>query len=157
MFGAAAAPATSVHFVAPQAIEAGLAERLALNRRLVPVKDVGSVGKADLPLNDAMPAIEIDPDTFTVCIDGEVWEEQPATELPMAQRYFPSDGALMVQAPLATLLALADSRLPTGAHVHSGGVEEAVTGGMVTGPAPARPHWSRPCAGSCAASCRWRC
>ncbi|MCV7091561.1 Urease accessory protein UreF, partial [Mycobacterium interjectum] len=38
----------------------------------------------------------------------------------------------MVQLPLATLLALADSRLPTGAHVHSGGVEEAVTSGMVT-------------------------
>ncbi len=38
----------------------------------------------------------------------------------------------MVQPPLATLLALADSRLPTGAHVHSGGVEEAVTSGMVT-------------------------
>jgi urease subunit alpha len=88
MFGAAAAPATSVHFVAPQAIEAGLAERLAGNRRLVPVKDVGAVGKADLPLNDAMPSIEIDPDTFTVRIDGEVWQERPATELPMAQRYF---------------------------------------------------------------------
>ena len=34
------------------------------------------------------PSIEVDPDTFTVRIDGEVWEEQPATELPMAQRYF---------------------------------------------------------------------
>ncbi|SPM26892.1 urease subunit alpha [Mycobacterium terramassiliense] len=88
MFGAATAPATSVHFVAPQAIEAGLVERLAVNRRLVPVKDVGAVGKADLPLNDAMPSIEIDPDTFTVRIDGEVWQEEPATELPMAQRYF---------------------------------------------------------------------
>ena len=41
-----------------------------------------------MPLNDAMPHIEVDPDTFTVRIDGEVWHEQPATELPMAQRYF---------------------------------------------------------------------
>ena len=90
MFGAAPAPsaATSVHFVAPQAIDAGLAERLAVNRRLVPVGNVRSVEKADLPLNDAMPAIEIDPDTFTVRIDGEIWTEQPAAELPMAQRYF---------------------------------------------------------------------
>ena len=46
------------------------------------------VGKAQMPLNDAMPDIEVDPDTFTVRIDGEVWQEQPATELPMAQRYF---------------------------------------------------------------------
>ena len=90
MFGAApaAAAATSVHFVAPQAIEDGLADRIDVRRKLVPVKDVRAVGKADMPLNDATPAIEVDPDTFTVRIDGEVWREQPATVLPMAQRYF---------------------------------------------------------------------
>ncbi|ORB88036.1 urease subunit alpha [Mycobacterium persicum] len=90
MFGAApaTAAATSVHFVAPASVDAGLAGRLAVNRRLVPVADVRIVGKADLPLNDALPTIEVDPDTFTVRIDGEVWQEQPATELPMAQRYF---------------------------------------------------------------------
>lgn len=90
MFGAAprAAAATSVHFVAPHALEDGLADRLALGRRLVPVANVRSRGKADMPRNDAQPRIEVDPDTFTVRIDGEVWEEQPASELPMAQRYF---------------------------------------------------------------------
>ena len=90
MFGAspAAAAATSVHFVAPQAIEDGLADRLAVNRRLVAVGDVRKVGKAHMPLNDALPRIEVDPDTFTVTIDGDVWAEQPAVELPMAQRYF---------------------------------------------------------------------
>lgn len=90
MFGAspAAAAATSVHFVAPQAVEANLAERLAVNRRLVPVTNVRGVGKAQMPLNDATPDIQVDPDTFTVRIDGEVWQEQPAAELPMAQRYF---------------------------------------------------------------------
>ena len=90
MFGAApaAAAATSVHFVSPQAIEDGLANRLAVNRRLVAVRDVREVCKADMPLNDALPRIEVDPDTFTVRIDGDVWQEQPATELPMAQRYF---------------------------------------------------------------------
>jgi urease subunit alpha len=90
MFGAApaAAAATSVHFVSPQAVEDGLADRLAVNRRLVAVKDVRAVGKADMPHNDALPRIEVDPDTFTVRIDGDVWQEQPATELPMAQRYF---------------------------------------------------------------------
>jgi len=90
MFGAAPATvgATSVHFVAPAAIEAGLADRLAVSRRLVPVGDVHGVGKAQLPLNDALPDIEVDPDTFTVRIDGEVWLEQPPAELPMTQRYF---------------------------------------------------------------------
>ncbi|WP_338892145.1 urease subunit alpha [Rhodococcus sovatensis] len=90
MFGASAkaAAATSVHFVAPQAIEDGLADRLNCDRRLVAVGNVRSVGKAEMPLNDAQPRIEVDPDSFTVKIDGEVWAEQPATELPMAQRYF---------------------------------------------------------------------
>ncbi|MET0197207.1 MAG: urease subunit alpha, partial [Rhodococcus fascians] len=90
MFGASpkAAAATSVHFVAPQAIEDGLANRLDCDRRLVAVGNVRAVGKADMPLNDAQPRIEVDPDSFTVKIDGDVWTEQPATELPMAQRYF---------------------------------------------------------------------
>jgi urease subunit alpha len=90
MFGAApaAAASTSVHFVSPQAVEDGLADRLVVNRRLVGVKNVRKIGKADMPLNDALPHIEVDPDTFTVRIDGDVWQEQPATELPMAQRYF---------------------------------------------------------------------
>ncbi|MGK2881212.1 MAG: urease subunit alpha [Mycobacterium sp.] len=90
MFGAApvAAAATSVHFVAPQAIEGGLANRIDIRRRLAAVSNVRSIGKADMPLNDATPDIQVDADTFTVRIDGEVWEEQPAIELPMAQRYF---------------------------------------------------------------------
>jgi urease subunit alpha len=90
MFGAApaAAAATSVHFVAPQALEDGLAERLDVKRKLLAVRNVRQVGKAQMPLNDALPRIEVDADTFTVRIDGEVWQEQPATELPMAQRYF---------------------------------------------------------------------
>ncbi|MDQ3610668.1 MAG: urease subunit alpha [Actinomycetota bacterium] len=90
MFGAAevTAAATSVHFVAPSALESGLASRLAVRRRLVPVRDSRAVRKADLPLNDALPRIEVEPDTFTVRIDGEVVEPAPAAELPMAQRYF---------------------------------------------------------------------
>ncbi|MGN2639574.1 urease subunit alpha [Nocardia takedensis] len=90
MFGAAApaAAATSLHFVSEQAIADGLADRLDVRRKLAPVKNVRAVTKADMPGNDAMPRIEVDPDTFTVRVDGEVWTEQPATELPMAQRYF---------------------------------------------------------------------
>ena len=82
------ASATSVHFVAEAAIEDRLADRLAVRRRLVPVRDVRRVGKADLPLNDATPDIAVDPRTFAVRIDGELVESAPAEVLPMAQRYF---------------------------------------------------------------------
>jgi urease subunit alpha len=52
------------------------------------VASTRSLTKADLPENTALPDIAIDPDTFAVRIDGELVEEAPATELPMAQRYF---------------------------------------------------------------------
>ena len=85
-YGGATA-ATSVHFVAPAAIDAGLADRLAVNRKLVAVGDTRSLRKADLPGNDALPRIDVDPDTFTVTIDGVVITPEPVAELPMAQRY----------------------------------------------------------------------
>ncbi|MEW6153656.1 MAG: urease subunit alpha [Actinomycetota bacterium] len=90
MFGASplAAAATSLAFVAPAALEAGLAERLAVRRSLVAVTDVRRRTKADLPENATLPEITVEPDTFTVRIDGEAVEPEPATELPMAQRYF---------------------------------------------------------------------
>ncbi|WP_424535168.1 urease subunit alpha [Sphaerisporangium viridialbum] len=90
MFGAApvTAAATSLHFVAPLAIEDGLADRLRVQRRLVPVADVRRRGKESMPHNAALPAIEVDPDTFAVRVEGELIEPAPAEELPMAQRYF---------------------------------------------------------------------
>jgi urease subunit alpha len=80
--------ATSLAFVAPAAIDAMLADRLAVRRPLVPVADVRHRTKADLPGNDALPRIEVEPDTFTVRVDGVVVEPEPVSELPMAQRYF---------------------------------------------------------------------
>jgi urease subunit alpha len=77
-----------VHFVAPAAVAGGLADRLAVRRRLVEVSDTRALGKADMPHNDSLPRIEVDPETFTVRINGEVVEPSPAEELPMAQRYF---------------------------------------------------------------------
>ena len=90
MFGAApvTAAATSVHFVAPAAVAGGLADRLAVRRRLVAVSDTRALSKADMPHNDSLPRIEVDPETFTVRINGEVVEPLPAEELPMTQRYF---------------------------------------------------------------------
>jgi urease subunit alpha len=79
---------TSLAFVSPAAIEAGLADRLELVRPLAAVADVRQRAKADLPENSALPRIEVDPDTFTVRVDGAVVEPQPVERLPMAQRYF---------------------------------------------------------------------
>ena len=90
MFGAhGRVPArTSLHFVAQAALDAGLPDRLAVDRRLVAVRDTSRLGKADMPENTELPDIRVDPDTFTVSVDGDVWEPEPVTELPMAQRYF---------------------------------------------------------------------
>jgi urease subunit alpha len=90
MFGAApaAAPGTSIAWVTEAAIDDGLAERIRVQRELVTMANTRSFGKADLPLNDATPSIEIDPDSFAVRIDGELVTESPAGELPLAQRYF---------------------------------------------------------------------
>jgi urease subunit alpha len=90
MFGASPflAPQLSVAFVAPIALEDGLPERLDLGRRLVPVRNTRALTKADMPLNDALPAIRVEPDSFAVWVDGELVTESPARELPMTQRYF---------------------------------------------------------------------
>lgn len=90
MFGAApsVAAASSLHFVAPAALESGLPERLGLTRSLAAVADTRNRGKADMVLNDALPDVQVDPDSFAVHVDGELIEPQPVAELPMAQRYF---------------------------------------------------------------------
>jgi urease subunit alpha len=85
-FGATAARA-SLAWVAPAAFEAGLAERLELVRELRPVADTRGRTKADLPLNEALPEVRVEPDTFRVWIDGVQTPPEPPTELPMAQRY----------------------------------------------------------------------
>ncbi|WP_159810910.1 urease subunit alpha [Cellulomonas citrea] len=77
----------SVSFVAPAALQDGLADRLGLRRRLVAVAPTRDVGKAQMRLNDALPRIEIDPETFAIAIDGQDVRPAPATELPLAQRY----------------------------------------------------------------------
>ncbi|GAA1035123.1 MULTISPECIES: urease subunit alpha [Amycolatopsis] len=90
MFGAApaAAAASSLHFVAPEALDSGLSERFRLTRPLVPVANTRRRTKADMVLNDATPAVRVDPDSFAVRVDGELIEPHPVAELPMAQRYF---------------------------------------------------------------------
>ena len=90
MFGAAPGVAgrCSVAFVAAAAVEDGLGERIGLSRPLVPVADVRARNKADMPNNDHLPDLVIEPDSFAVTIDGEAVEPAPAATLPMTQRYF---------------------------------------------------------------------
>ena len=86
-FGDALGAHLSVSFVAPAAVEDGLRERLGLVRELLPVADTRAVTKADLVNNDALPRIDIRPDTFEISIDGEKVEPAPADTLPLAQLY----------------------------------------------------------------------
>ncbi|MCE4945448.1 urease subunit alpha [Streptomyces albulus] len=90
MFGAMgkAPGSNSLNFVSQQAIEDNLSERLPLDKSFEPIRSTRGVKKADMRNNDALPRVHVDPDTFTVTIDGEAVEPAPAAELPMAQRYF---------------------------------------------------------------------
>ncbi|MBO9578887.1 MAG: urease subunit alpha, partial [Microbacteriaceae bacterium] len=86
-FGDAIGADVSFAFVAPAAIEAGLADELGLRRRLFPVRPTRGIGKTDLKNNDALPAIVIRPDTFEISIDGEPVRPAPAESLPLTQLY----------------------------------------------------------------------
>ena len=84
-FGGAIA-STSLTFVSQAAIDAGIGENL--QKSAVAVSGTRNIGKQDLKLNQAMPAMEVDPETYEVRADGELLTCEAATELPMAQRYF---------------------------------------------------------------------
>jgi len=90
MFGAfsSACQATSVTFVSSAGLEQAVGQSLGLRKRLVAVKNTRKLGKKDLPLNDYAPTIDVDPETYQVRADGELLTCEPATVLPMAQRYF---------------------------------------------------------------------
>lgn len=86
-FGGALA-ATSVSFVAQAALDGGVAEQAQLRKRLVAVKHTRGVRKADLIHNTYQPTMQVDPQTYEVRADGQLLVCDPATELPLAQRYF---------------------------------------------------------------------
>jgi urease subunit alpha len=90
MFGAlgGARAATSVSFVSRVALDGGIGERLGLRKRLVAVSGTRSLSKHDLILNNYLPRIEVDPQTYEVRADGELLSCEPARVLPLAQRYF---------------------------------------------------------------------
>ncbi|MEO0345111.1 MAG: urease subunit alpha [Pseudomonadota bacterium] len=90
MFGAfgGALANSAVTFLSQAAHEGGLREFLGLEKTTLPVEDTRNIGKADMVLNDALPEIEVDPETYEVRADGELLTCEPADVLPMAQRYF---------------------------------------------------------------------
>jgi urease subunit alpha len=89
MFGAfGRALKTSLTFVSQSAFDAGIGETLGLTKPLVAVHDIRKVQKKDMVHNDACPKIEVDPETYEVRADGVLLKCEPATSLPLTQRYF---------------------------------------------------------------------
>jgi urease subunit alpha len=90
MFGSfgGAISATSLTFVSKSALEAKIPEKINLQKMAVAVSNTRNLSKRDMKLNDALPRIEVDPETYEVRADGELLTCEPATILPMAQRYF---------------------------------------------------------------------
>ena len=86
-FGGATA-ATSVTFISQAAMSVGLPQTLGLQKRAAPVQNCRRIGKKDMVHNDVTPKIEVDPETYEVRVDGELITCEPATILPLAQRYF---------------------------------------------------------------------
>ena len=88
MFGAhgGALQTCSVHFVSQAGIESGALDELT--RPCVAVRGCRTLGKRDLVLNDALPKIDVNPDTYEVRADGQLLTCEPADVLPLAQRYF---------------------------------------------------------------------
>ncbi|MBD2119472.1 urease subunit alpha [Trichocoleus sp. FACHB-262] len=86
-FGGAIA-ATSLTFVSQAALAQGIPAQLKLQKPAVAVSNTRQLSKRDLKLNDLLPHMEVDPETYEVRADGELLTCEPATVLPMAQRYF---------------------------------------------------------------------
>ncbi len=80
--------ATSLTFMSQAALKQGIPAQLNLQKTAVAVSGIRQLSKRDMKLNDALPQMEVDPETYEVRADGELLTCEPATELPMAQRYF---------------------------------------------------------------------
>ena len=79
---------TALTFVSQAALADGIGERIGLQRRLYAVKNTRAIRKSDMLLNDWQPDIEVDPQNYQVRANGELLTCEPATVLPLAQRYF---------------------------------------------------------------------
>ena len=89
MFGARgrALGATSIAFVSGRALADGMVRELGLSKQISGVRRCRGLGKRDMKLNDALPVLTVDPETYEVRADGELLTCDPAVRLPLAQRY----------------------------------------------------------------------
>jgi urease subunit alpha len=90
MFGAfgRSVERSAVTFVSEAAYADDIGNQLGLSKDIVAVKNTRNIGKSDLILNNALPVMEVNPETYEVRADGELLTCEPAKELAMAQRYF---------------------------------------------------------------------
>lgn len=90
MFGAygLARKRSCITFVSKAAYDAGIKERLGLQRQVLPVEHCRDIGKKDMKNNDVIAQIEVNPENYEVRVDGERITCEAAEELPLAQRYF---------------------------------------------------------------------
>ena len=90
MFGAfgRASGETSLAFVSQASLAAGIPQSYGLQKKLSAVHSCRTIGKRDMKLNDALPRISVDPETYEVTADSEILHCEPATTLPLSQRYF---------------------------------------------------------------------
>jgi urease subunit alpha len=79
---------SAVCFVSQAAKSGSIGDKLGLAKQTKPVQNTRSISKMDMALNNYLPEIEVHPETYEVRADGELLNCEPATELPMAQRYF---------------------------------------------------------------------
>ena len=79
---------SAVCFVSAAAQADGICGKLGLSKQTVAVENTRKIGKSDLIHNTATPYMEVNPETYEVRADGELLTCEPATELPLAQRYF---------------------------------------------------------------------
>ena len=79
---------TSMTFVSKTAFESDIGTHLGLRRKIRPVHNIRKLTKKDMQNNDATPSLDVDPQTYEVFVDGEKITSEPATELPLSQRYF---------------------------------------------------------------------
>ncbi|MFT0636931.1 urease subunit alpha [Staphylococcus ureilyticus] len=79
---------TAITFVSSTAYENDIGKSLGLQRKLRPVKNIRNLSKADMKNNNATPKLDVDPQTYEVFVNGEKITSEPATELPLTQRYF---------------------------------------------------------------------
>jgi urease subunit alpha len=89
MFGAMgrAVGATSIAFVSKRAVQEGMLGVLGLRKRIAAVGNCRGIGKRDMRLNDYLPKMEVDPESYEVRADGVLLTCEPAARLALAQRY----------------------------------------------------------------------